>query len=82
MSSQELLNSLAEDALGRLRWKLCRLFGVAPWSGLGRALGDEACLEWAGHWVLDLQERETGAQAPGNPAFDMERFQVLKGAQK
>lgn len=33
MSAEELLAALEADEMGRLRWKLCRLFGVAPWSG-------------------------------------------------
>ena len=43
MMTDRLLSALAADEMGRLRWKLCRLFGVAPWSRLGRALTDEQC---------------------------------------
>lgn len=77
MMAEDLLSVLAEDDLGRLRWKLCRLFGVAPWSRLGQALTEELCLEFAGHWVLDLREQR--GQSPENPGFDMARFQKLKG---
>ena len=80
MMTDRLLSALAADEMGRLRWKLCRLFGVAPWSRLGRALTDEQCLILAGQWVLDEREqREPAAPAAGNPAFDPERFRELKG---
>lgn len=80
MITEQLLAALTADEMGRLRWKLCRLFGVAPWSRLGRALTDEQCLVLAGQWVLDIRERrEMAAPAAGNPAFDPERFRELMG---
>ena len=79
MMTEQLLSALAADEMGRLRWKLCRLFGVAPWSRLGRGLTDADCLQLAGQWVLDERERRNVAPAAGNPAFDMARFRKLKG---
>ena len=76
MSAEELLAALEADEMGRLRWKLCRLFGVAPWSGLGRSLTDTMCLQLAGQWVLDQREQSRGAE---NPAFDWEKFRKRKG---
>lgn len=78
--TEQLLAALAADERGRLHWKLCRLFGVAPWSRLGRELSEEMCLVLAGQWVLDERERQQiAAPASGNPAFDLERFRKLKG---
>lgn len=77
MKMEKLLETLEGDAVERLRWKLCRLFGVAPWSRLGQSLTEEQCLELAAHWVLD--SREQRGQSPENPGFDMDRFRKLKG---
>ena len=69
MTAEELLERAGSDDLARLRWHLCRLFRVAPWSKLGRSLGDEECLALAAQLVLDRQG--TAAQAGARtPHFD------------
>ena len=79
MTAEELLERAGSDDLARLRWHLCRLFRVAPWSKLGRSLGDEECLALAAQLVLDRQ----GTAAQGgerNPKFDGAVFLRRKGA--
>lgn len=79
MTAQQLLERVRSDDLARLRWLLCRMFHVAPWSALGRGLRDEDCLVLAAQLVLDRQE--TAAQGEtGNPNFDVETFRKRKGA--
>lgn len=80
MTVDARLDRVRGDEWARLRWHLCRLFGVAPWSRLGRALGDEECLLLAAQLVLD----RTGTELPGgggsNPNFDAAAFLRRKGA--
>lgn len=78
MTVEALLEQARQDDLERLRWQLCRLFGVAPWSKLGRALNDEDCLALAAQMVLD-GEPET-APRTDNPNFDGWMFRLRKGA--
>lgn len=78
MTVDTLLEQARQDDMARLRWLLCRTFGVAPWSKLGRSLSEADCLALAAQLVLD-------GEAPGpavteNPAFDSARFQRMKGA--
>ena len=81
MTLDALLEGLDRDDLARLSWRLCRLFGVAPWSRLGRALDEATCLELAAHLVLD-QRPQTSPGSGDNPGFDPARFLALKGAAK
>ena len=79
MTAEELLERAGSDDLARLRGHLCRLFRVAPWSKLGRSLGDEECLALAAQLVLDRQG--TAAQVgERNPNFDGAVFIRRKGA--
>lgn len=82
MMTEELLRELWGDDMARLRWRICRMFGVAPWSKKGQALSDEMCLEIAAHMVLDRREQQQMgfSESTGNPAFDQQRFLKLKGA--
>jgi len=75
MTAQELLARTEADDMSRLRWHLCRVFGVAPWSRLAQSLTDEACLALAAHLVLD----RVGAPPSANPNFDPELFEKRKG---
>lgn len=78
MTVEELLHKVREDDMDRLRWRLCRLFGVAPWSRLGLALKGEDCLAFAAQMLLDREEG-TLAMEIENPHFDGELFQKRKG---
>ncbi len=63
---QGVLQELAADPLGRLRWRVLREFGVLPGSRLERGLSDAACLHCGLHMVLD-----TGwTPMEVNPNFD------------
>lgn len=78
MSLAQLLETARSDDLERLRWQLCRMFFVAPWSKLGRALTEEACLALAAQVLLDKQ---AGPRIPEeNPGFDRAVFERRKGA--
>lgn len=79
MTVDALLDRVRGDDWARLRWHLCRLFGVAPWSRLGRALGDEECLLLAAQLVLDRAGTELPAGG-SNPNFDAAAFLRRKGA--
>lgn len=78
MTADELLRKAREDDMTRLRWQLCRLFGVAPWSRLGMALKEEECLALTAQWILDREEG-TSAMGMENPHFDGELFRMRKG---
>ena len=79
MTAEELLERAGSDDLARLRWHLCRLFRVAPWSKLGRSVGDVDCLARAAQRVLDGPG--TAAQVGDrNPNFDGAVFIRRKGA--
>lgn len=78
MTVEQLLETARSEDLERLRWRLCRMFCVAPWSKLGRALGEEDCLALAAQMVLDGEPFE--AHRGGNPNFDGRVFQLRKGA--
>lgn len=82
MMTEELLRQLWCDDMARLRWRICRIFGVAPWSKLGQGLTEEMCLEITAHMVLDKRERQQRGfpEGAGNPSFDEQRFVRLKGA--
>ena len=72
MTAEELLSALAKDPMERLRWLLCRRFGLSPEA----APGDAACLWAAANLVLDARLGAAG----GNAAFDEARFAALKEA--
>lgn len=75
MNAEALLRWTVGDDMTRLRWLLCRTFGVAPWSKTGQALTDGACLFWAAQLLLDR-----GVQSRGdNPNFDPAVFRARKG---
>lgn len=78
MTVEQLLETARAEDLERLRWRLCRLFCVAPWSKLGRALGEEDCLALAVQMVLDGEPMM--APREENPNFDGDVFQLRKGA--
>lgn len=75
MTAASLVRRAGGDDLTRLRWLLCRTFGVAPWSKTGRALSDGACLFWAAQLLLD----RSGQTAGDNPNFDPAVFRARKG---
>lgn len=78
MTAEEVLKRVRADDLARLRWHLCRMFRVAPWSRLARSLTNEDCLLFAAHMLLDRRDEATPTAAE-NPGFDGELFRIRKG---
>ncbi|MEG1633336.1 MAG: hypothetical protein RR314_04720 [Oscillospiraceae bacterium] len=71
--TERLLETLANDAMSRLRWLVTRQLCLSPQA----ELSDDACLWAAGNMVLDLR-RAAGTGGGANPSFDTEKFEELK----
>ena len=74
MTAQALLSALADDPMERLRWRVCRTFGLSP----DAPPSDGACLWAAANLVLDGKSRKETEKAGANPAFDEGRFRCLR----
>ena len=61
------------NAMDRLRWLVCKQFGVLP---QGDRPSEEDCLRCGINMVLDRQLAQGFAQGS---SFDPERFETLKG---
>lgn len=70
--TEQLLNSVAGDAMARLRWKVLQNFGVLPCSKEAQSMTDCDCIEYALNMVLD------GKSGEENPLFDSVRFFAMK----
>lgn len=75
MTAEALLIALSENPMERLRWAVCRAFGLAP----DAAPSDGACLWAAANMVLDGRNLKDAEKAGANPAFDEGRYQRLRG---
>ena len=78
MNSEELIEALAADPIGRLRWRVCREFGIFPASRAARRLSDRDAVLCGAQLVLDRRENAgTPAETGRNGGFDEERFRAL-----
>ena len=78
MNGEELIEALAADPIGRLRWRVCREFRILPSSRTARRMSDREVVACGAQMVLD--RRGTRAPAPecaDNGAFDETRFASL-----
>jgi len=69
----DLLSSIRNDPLERLRWIVSRAVRVPPWTL--RRLPDDEILRCGAQLVLDLQRRHAAPEQPAldagqNPGFD------------
>lgn len=71
---QRMLQELADDPLGRLRWRVLREFGVLPGSQLDQELSDADCLYCGLHMALDMG----WTPIEMNPNFDPVVFRSRK----
>ncbi|MGI5979342.1 MAG: hypothetical protein ACOX66_07585 [Oscillospiraceae bacterium] len=76
MNGEEMIETLTADPLGRLRWRICREFGIFPGSHAARRMSDRKVLEYGAQMVLDRRERRGLAQleAGRNSGFDETKF--------
>ena len=78
MTAETLLEQVARDSAGRLRWKVMERLGICPASLRGRLLTRRRALRLACQMVLDQQEKDGVCTGAGtNPNFDMGRFERL-----
>ena len=79
MNSEELITKLSADPVGRLRWRVCREFGVLPSSRAARALSDRQVVFCGAQMVLDRRGRagRAGEECASNGSFDPARFRAL-----
>ena len=75
MNGAELIETLANDPLARLRWRVCREFCVLPSSPAARRMSDRQVVECGAQMVLDL--RGHSLEAGRNGGFDEKRFAAL-----
>lgn len=79
MNGEELLERLAGDPVGRLRWRVCREFRVLPCSRTARRMSDREAVAYGAQMVLDRREKSGGAgfETARNGDFDEKRFAAL-----
>lgn len=79
MNGAELIETLANDPLARLRWRVCREFCVLPSSPAARRMSDRQVVECGAQMVLDLRARTCppAVERASNEGFDKERFDAL-----
>lgn len=79
MNSEKLMDALAADPLGRLRWRVCREFRVLPSSHAARRMNDRQVVACGAQMVLDRREcrGETRRETARNSSFDEKRFAAL-----
>ena len=77
MTSEELILSLKDEPMERLRWTVLRAFNVLPCSEEAKSMSDEDCLRFAAHMLVD----RTGGVSHANPNFNMERFMNIREAE-
>lgn len=83
MNSEELIEKLAADPLGRLRWRVCREFGIFPGSRAARRMSDREVVRFGAQMVLDRRGNRPGdAETGRNGGFDPARFAALREAAK
>ena len=76
-----VLRMLAEHPMERLKWRVCREFGVLPGSETARQLTDYDYVCCGANLLLDKRAREQSQPAESaavNPQFDPARFAALK----
>lgn len=69
MTSEELMSTLADDPMERLRWCVLREFNVLPSSDEAKKMSDDDCIRFAAHMLID----KNGASLP-NTNFSMEKY--------
>lgn len=74
---EAMKQALAADAKGRLRWRVLRTLGVAPWEKRAKGLTDQELVRCAVQLLLD-REPPRAVFGAVNPAFDDRRFEELK----
>ena len=82
MTAEELLRSLENNPMERLRWRVLTKFGILPASRRGKELSDEEILICGAHMVLDagaVPGRYGGAETGKNSSFDEDRYLRLAG---
>lgn len=81
-----VLQMLTEHPLERLKWRVCREFGVLPGAEAARQLTDYDYICCGANLLLDKRMREaaeSGTASMVNPQFDPARFAALqKGRDK
>lgn len=79
MSGEELIEKLAGDPVARLRWRVCRSFGIFPFSRAARQMTDREVVFCGAQMVLDRREEEAtrGLEGARNGSFDEDRFEAL-----
>lgn len=79
MSGGELIEKLADDPVGRLRWRVCRTFGILPFSHAARRMTDREVVFCGTQMVLDRREEGgmRGFEGSQNGGFDADRFEAL-----
>lgn len=75
---EALKAALAADAKGRLRWRVLRALGVAPWEKRAKGLRDAELVRCAVHLLLDREPVQGAVDGGMNPAFDGARFEELR----
>ena len=79
---ESVLRMLAEHPMERLKWRVCREFGVLPGSELALQLTDYDYVWCGANLLLDKRLREQSQTAETveaiNPQFDPARFAALK----
>ena len=75
MNGEELIEKLADDPVGRLRWRVCREFRVLPSSLAARRMSDRQVVACGAQMVLD--RRGHSLEAGRNGGFDEKRFAAL-----
>lgn len=80
MTAEELLKSIGENPMERLRWRVLSSFGIFPASNRSKELSDEDLLVCGAHMVLDARKRSAaymGNETERNGSFDEERFSCM-----
>jgi hypothetical protein len=77
MTAQKLISALEQSPMQRLRWLVCRTFGVLPCSRQAKRMTDVQCLRIAA--LLAAEKYGSEEAESTNSAFDGQRFMELKG---
>ena len=79
MTAAELLASLGNDPMARLKWRVMQRLGICPVSLRARMMTRRQVLVCACHLALDAGGQTGAGTGAENPEFDMARFRALGG---
>lgn len=79
MTVEELLKSLEDSPIERLRWRVLAKFGTLPSERAARRLSDREVLICGLHMVLDARGNDAEVETDRNERFDEALFFDLRG---